>query len=321
MKPTTSALHTLSALVLSAWFASTAVAQDLVKVAVPQRGTWETSVADMGEQAKIFAKHGIKIESLYTQGGGETMQALISGSVDVALSTGAAAMFAAYVKGAPTRPIGSSITGAREVYWYVKSDSPIKSLKDASGKTMAFSANGSSSHLATLKLIKMAGVDIKPVPTGAPPASFTQTMTGQVDIGWSAVPFGLTAMQEGRIRAIANIYDIPEYRDMSVRFHLANRNFITGRPDVLKRFLAAYDETLDWMYGGGDAPIEMFSKLYNVKADEMRQARKEYYTRQSMDIRHVGGLDQSMADAVAYKFIPQPLTKAQLDDLFKYAAK
>jgi hypothetical protein len=40
-----------------------------------------------------------------------------------------------------------------------------------------------------------------------------------------------------------------------------------------------------------------------------------------MDIRHVGGLDQSMADAVAYKFIPQPLTKAQLDDLFKYAAK
>jgi NitT/TauT family transport system substrate-binding protein len=249
------------------------------------------------------------------------MQALISGSVDVALATGAAAMFASYVKGAPTRPIGSSITGAREVYWYVKSDSPIKSLKDASGKTMAFSANGSSSHLATLKLIKMAGVDIKPVPTGAPPASFTQTMTGQVDIGWSAVPFGLTAMQEGRIRAIANIYDIPEYRDMSVRFHLANMNFITGRPDVLKRFLAAYDETLDWMYGGGDAPIEMFSKLYNVKADEMRQARKEYYTRQSMDIRHVGGLDQSMADAVAYKFIPQPLTKAQLDDLFKYAAK
>ena len=108
---------------------------------------------------------------------------------------------------------------------------------------------------------------------------------------------------------------------MSVRFPSANMNFITGRPDALKRFLAAYDETLDWMYGGGDAPIEVFSKLYNVKPDEMRQARKEYYTRQSMDIRRVGGLEQSMADAVAYKFIPQPLTKAQVDDLFKYSAK
>ena len=58
------------------------------------------------------------------------------------------------------------------------------------------------------------------------------------------------------------------------------------------------------MYGGGEAPIEVFSKLYNVKAAEMRQARNEYYTRQSMDIRRLGGLDQSMADAVAYKFIP-----------------
>lgn len=306
---------------LGALLANAASAQDMVRVAVPQRGTWETSVADMGEQAQIFAKHGIKIEALYTQGGGETMQALISGSVDVALATGAAAMFAAYVKGAPTRPIGASITGAREVYWYVKANSPIKSLKDAGGKTMAFSATGSSSHLAALKLIKMAGTEIKPVPTGAPPASFTQAMTGQIDIGWSAVPFELTAMQEGRIRAIANIYDIPEYRDMSVRFHLANMNFITGRPDVLKRFLAAYDETLDWMYGGGDAPIEVFSKLYNIKADEMRRARNEYYTRQSMDIRRVGGLDQSMDDAVAYKFIPKPLTKEQLDDLFKHAAK
>ncbi len=53
---------------------------------------------DLGEQAKIFAKHGVKIEALYTSGGAETMQALIAGSVDVAISTGTAAVFAAYVK-------------------------------------------------------------------------------------------------------------------------------------------------------------------------------------------------------------------------------
>jgi NitT/TauT family transport system substrate-binding protein len=248
------------------------------------------------------------------------MQTLISGSVDVAIATGAAAMFAAYVKGAPIRPIGTSITGAREIFWYVKADSPIKSLKDAAGKTMAFSATGSSSHLATLKLIQMSGVDIKAVGTGTPVATFTQTMTGQVDIGWSAAPFGLGALQEHRIRAVANIGDIPEYRDMSVRYHLANLNFITGRPDVLKRFVAAYTETLDWMYSSDEA-IDMFSKLYKIKVEEMQQARKEFYTRESMNIRRIGGLDQAMADAVAYKFINQPLTKAQLDDLFKYAAK
>jgi NitT/TauT family transport system substrate-binding protein len=320
MKHTTFALRALSLLILGTWFGGTAAAEDLVKVAVPQRGTWETSVPDLGEQKGIFAKHGIKVEALYTSGGGETMQTLISGSVDVAIATGAAAMFAAYVKGAPIRPIGTSITGAKEIFWYVKADSPIKSLKDAAGKTMAFSATGSSSNLATLKLIQMSGVDIKPVGTGTPVATFTQTMTGQVDIGWSAAPFGLGPLQEHRIRAVANIGDIPEYRDMSVRYHLANLNFITGRPDVLKRFVAAYTETLDWMYSSDEA-IDVFSKLYKIKVEEMQQARKEFYTRESMNLRRIGGLDQAMKDAVAYKFINQPLTKAQLDDLFKYAIK
>jgi NitT/TauT family transport system substrate-binding protein len=320
MRKTTYKLPALILAILGALFAGAAEAEDLVRVAVPQRGTWETSVPDLGEQSKIFAKHGLKVERLYTSGGGETMQALISGSVDVAIATGAAAMFASYVKGAPIRPIGTSMTGAREIFWYVKADSPIKTLKDAAGKTMAFSATGSSSNLATLKLIKMSGVDIKPVATGTPVATFTQTMTGQVDIGWSAAPFALSALQEHRIRTVANVGDIVEYRNMSARLHLANLNFITGKPDVLKRFLAAYSETLDWMYGGDEA-VRMFSELYKIKPAETQQTRDEFYTRQSLDIRRVGGLDQAMADAVAYKFISKPLTKTELEDLFKYAAK
>ena len=314
------AFRSISLLILSAIFTGPVYAQDLVRVAVPQRGTWETSVPDLGTEAKIFAKHGLNVERLYTSGGGDTMQALISGSIDVAISTGAAAVFAAYVKGAPIRPIATSVTGAREIFWYVKADSPIKSLKDAAGKTMAFSATGSSSNLATLKLINMAGVDIKPVATGTPTATFTQAMTGQIDIGWSAAPFALGALQEHRIRTVANVGDIVEYRDMSARLHVANLNFITAKPDVLKRFVEAYSETLDWMYSGDDA-LRTFSSLYKIKEGEIRQTRDEFYSRQSLDIKRLSGLDQAMADAVAYKFIAKPLTKTELDDLFKYRVK
>lgn len=313
-------LRIVSFVILSVAFANTVQAQDLVRVAIPQRGTWETSVADLGEQAKIFAKHGVTVESLYTSGGGETMQALISGSVDVAVATGAAAVFAAYMKGAPIRPIGTSVTGAKEIFWYVKADSPIKSLKDAAGKTMAFSATGSSSHLAVLKLIKMSGADIRPIGTGTPVATFTQAMTGQIDIGWSAAPFALGALQEKRIRTVANVGDIVEYRDMSARLHVGNLNFITAKPDVLKRFLAGYEEALDWMYRGDEA-VRMFSELYKVKEAEVRQTRDEFYSRQSLDIKRLSGLDQAMEDAVAYKFIPKALTKAELDDLFKYRVR
>src|SRR5258708_5608299 len=145
MRQTTHKLGIAGLVALSLALVHTAGAQDLVRVAVPQRGTWETSVPDLGDRAGIFAKHGVKLETLYTSGGGETMQALISGGVDIAISTGAAAMFAAYSKGAPMRPVATSVTGAREIFWYVPAASPIKSLKDAAGKTMAFPAPGPAS--------------------------------------------------------------------------------------------------------------------------------------------------------------------------------
>ena len=64
-----------------------ATAEDLVKMAIGQRGNWDTAIAHLGDKAGIFKKHGIKLELLYTSGGGETQQAVISNSVDVGAAT------------------------------------------------------------------------------------------------------------------------------------------------------------------------------------------------------------------------------------------
>ncbi len=317
----------LSQLVISAatLFALTgapvfAQAPDVVKVAMPQRGTWETSPADLGQVKGIFAKHGIKTETVYTSGGGETMQALISGSVDVAVATGVASIMAVFAKGAPVRPIGNSVIGAREPFWYVPASSQVNSLKDAAGKTIAFSAVGSSSHLAVLTLIKMAGVPIKAQPAGTPQATYTQVMSGQIDIGWGAAPFGMAQLAEKKIRIVARYSDIPEYRDMNARMQVANLNFITGRPQVLRRFLAGYAETLEWM-AKGDEPVEVFAKFYGHPVDETRTTRDQFYPAESLVLNKIGGIDQAMADAQALKFISKPFTKAELDELFKYYVK
>ena len=60
----------------------TAHALDTLKLAVGAPGNWDTCIPAIGERAGIFEKHGIALTLLYTQGGGETMQAVISGSVD-----------------------------------------------------------------------------------------------------------------------------------------------------------------------------------------------------------------------------------------------
>ena len=116
--------------------ASAAAADDTLKLAVGQRGNWDTSVSEVGQRAGIFKKHGLALEIVYTQGAGETQQAVISGSVDIGVAAGVMGVLSAYSKGAPVRVIGAETTGAGDLYWYVKADSPIKSLKDTDGKTL-----------------------------------------------------------------------------------------------------------------------------------------------------------------------------------------
>ncbi len=136
------------ALAMAAFVAASpsALAEDTVKLAVGQRGNWDTSVSEIGQRAGIFRKHGLSVEIVYTQGAGETQQAVISGSVDIGIAAGVMGVLGAYSKGAPVRIIGAETTGASDLYWYVRSDSPIKSLKDTDGKTLGYSTNGSSTH-------------------------------------------------------------------------------------------------------------------------------------------------------------------------------
>ena len=105
MKTTTLALA-LAALIGAAQAAS---AEDTIKLAVGQRGNWDTSVSHIGQEAGIFKKHGLKLEMVYTNGSGETQQAVISGSVDLGIAGGIMGALSAYSKGAPLRIISAEI--------------------------------------------------------------------------------------------------------------------------------------------------------------------------------------------------------------------
>src|SRR5256885_6241810 len=101
----------------------TAAAEDHLKIAIGQRGGWEQCVSELGQNAGIFKKHGLVLDVLYTQGSGETLQSIISASVDIGIGTGTHAVLGAYAKGAPVRAIGSSFTSADDQFYYVPSDS------------------------------------------------------------------------------------------------------------------------------------------------------------------------------------------------------
>lgn len=289
---------------------TSAPANDLLRAAIPQRGQWDTAVTELGQRAGIFQKHGLDIELLFTQGGPEAYQAVISGSMDVSCGGGIEGAIGAFARGAPLRIIGSEMIGSPDTYWYVVANSPIHSIKEAAGKTISYSQNGSSSHAAVLSLLDQYKVDAKPVATGGHPATLTMAMTGQIDIGRGAAPFGLELVDNGTVRIIARGSEIRARANQTVRVCVANVQTLQ-RTDVVARYIQAYRETLDWMYSD-PAALADYELISKVPALLMRKWRDEFFPKSTMSPDQIEGLDLVLADAVKNRFVTAPLAPDQI---------
>ena len=302
----------LAALALA--LAASAHAQDTLKLAVGQRGNWDTSVAEVGQRAGIFKKHNLVLEILYTQGSGETQQPVISGNVDIGVAVGVMGALSSFSKGAPVRVIGAETTGAHDLFWYVRADSPIKSLKDTEGKTIAYSTKGSSTNGIVTAFVKQYNLKANLVATGGPSSTLTQVMSGQVDVGWSAPPFGLDQLDEKKIRIIASGNDADVFKGQTVRLLIANAQALQSKKPVFDRFMKAYRETVDYMYND-PAALKVYADFVGISDAKAKRTRDDFFPKQAVDPDHIVGLDAIMKDAVELKFTSAPLTKEQLSEL------
>lgn len=293
--------------VAAALAASTAAADELLRIAVPQRGLWDTAVSELGKRSGIMKKFGLDLDILYTSGGAESYQAVIAGSMDVSCGDGIEGGIGAFAKGAPLRIIGNEMIGSPDTYWYVRADSPIRSLRDAAGKTISYSVTGSSSHAAVLALLDQYHVAAVPVATGGHPATLTMTMSGQIDIGRGAAPFGLELVEAGKIRIIARGSEIKARSDQTVRVCVANLPTLQQRAGAVARYMQAYRATIEWMYAD-PAALAAYEDYSHVPARLMAHWRDEYFPKAAIWPDHIRGLDLALADALKNKFISRPLT-------------
>src|SRR5690242_12092462 len=282
--------------------ASAASADDTIKLAIGQRGNWDTSVSEVGQRAGIFKKHGLVLEMVYTQGAGETQQAVISGSVNIGIAAGVMGVLSAYSKGAPVRVIGAETTGAGDLYWYVKADSPIKSLKDTDGKTLGYSTNGSSTHGIVTAFMQQYHLKAIPTAVGSPSASLTAVMSGQIDVGWAAPPFGLDQLDAKQIRIVATGNDAAVFKGQTVRLNIANTQSLATKKDAIDRYMKAYRETVDYLYGDPHA-LKVYADWLKISEEKAKRTRDGFFPKESLNPDTIVGLDVIVRDAVALKFI------------------
>jgi NitT/TauT family transport system substrate-binding protein len=264
-------------------------AEDQLKVAIGQINNWENQAPTLGQDAGIFKRHNLVLDNVGTQGAGETMQPVISGSAE----------------------------GTGDLFWYVKADSPLKTIKDVTANnTIAYSTSGSSSNNLVLAFADELGVKAKPTPTGGPPGTMTQVMSGQIDIGWAAPPFGMKELKEGKIRILIRGSEVPSLRGQTVRTIIVNADALKTKRDAIMRFVQGYREAVDWMYADPKA-IDMYAEKMKLDRDLIANSIKEFHPKEAMQTDEMKDIEGIQRDAVKLKFIDAPLTKQQLAELIQ----
>ena len=280
---------------------------ETLKVAVAQRGFWNSSFIEFALQQGFFKREGLDIEILYTEGGASTLTPVIAGSLDIAMTNGTLGAVAAFAKGLPVKIISSEATGAPDAFWYARPESGIKSIRDTNGKSVAFSSPGSSTNLIILQLVAQEKVTPKLVPTGGLPGTLTQVMTGQIDVGWSVPPFVLKDLGESRLQIIARGSDVAAIRDQTIRVNVANANALEQKRDAFVRYMRALSRAIDWAYSG-DAAIDAYATLAKVPRALAQRTRDEFYPKASLQLTEVRGLELTLKQALEYKYITSPLS-------------
>ena len=306
----------LAAIATFAALAETGRAEEELKIAVGGRGIGETFVTEIGYKAGLFKPHNLALDIFYTDGGGETQQAVISNSAQVGIASGFLGAIGVFAKGAPVRIIGGSYTGGAQVFWYVPVASSIKGPRDLSGKTVAYSNNGSSTHAGVLALQKHYNVDFKPTPTGNAAATMTATMSGQVDVGWAGAPFGVAELEAGKTRLIMKSSDAPDFDKQTSRVIIANATELKARPEVFVRFMRGYRDSLRWVYSTPEG-LNAYANFAKLPQATTKRALQEFLPLAAVDPDRISGIEEVMADAVNFKFIAAPLTHADLAELIQ----
>jgi len=294
----------------------TAHAQDRLTVAVGERGIGESCLTEIGKNAGLFARHGLDLDLVYTDGGGETQQAVLSSSAQIGVTSGMLGAMSLFAKGAPVRVIGASYSGGSQIYWYVPTNSPVKTPQDLDGKTVSYSNFSSASHVGALALQKFYKLNFKLTQTGNAAATLTATMSGQIDAGWAGAPFGIKQLDAAQIRVVMKAGDAPEVDKQTVRVIIANADALKAKPDLFARFIAGYRATVDWIFSMPEG-FDAYAKFSQLSTAQAKRALSEFLPRAALDPGRITGIDEAMTDAVAYKFIAAPLTKAQVAELIQ----
>lgn len=279
-----------------------------VRVAVPDRGAWDTSYTGLGIEQGFFARRGLDVRIIPVADRAALEGAVTSGKADIAVAAGFVDVLTAWLKGAPIRIISPESTGAPDLFWFAKIAGPVAAIADLHGQPVGYCKPGALSETVLRTLLQKAGVaDATLVPVGSADAGYPAVLGAQLAASWSTPPFNVTYLLAGEIRVIARGDDAPALRNETIRVNAVNARFLADHRGAVISFLEAYRRSIDWAYSNPQA-VDAYARLSHQPLEAAKYIVAHFSSKEAAQIDQIKGEDRLLAQAFEARRLASPLT-------------
>lgn len=273
------------------------MAADKVRIGTPEGTAFMFAVVDVGIGAGIFKKHDLDVEKINFAGGGKLGEAMAAGAVDLTVSGNTDMAFIA--KGAPEKAVAETVGPPVEMALIIRMDGDIKEASDLKGKTIGVTSPTSLTSWLALAFSRQQGWGpdgVKRAYIGSMTSEVAGLMVKNVDAIVGPVEGGYILEAKGEARPLMT------FGGMTVFItHLiyASDAMIKDHPDEVRRFLAAWFETVRYMRMHKEETIKLTEAATKLPPD----IAAKVYDLETPALSLTGRFDPKALDATVQSFI------------------
>ena len=256
--------HILATFAAASVLGTSAMAQaaDTVRIGLPTKTYWPTTIAETAVRQKLFDKEGIKAELTIYRGGAETFEAMAAGAADVILDATSLAS-AGRTKGVNSKVVANAAMGyyGWQLMTLAKSTLGVSDLK---GKKVAITSAGSGSDLLALWTQQDKKIEFTRVPVGGG-GLVPNLLAGNVDAAVVYSPLSFQISKSGEARTILD-YSKEVPPNLAAGWIVLDK-YAQDKPQLVQKTLNALYGALAYMRANKDASVKLISELYEIPAD------------------------------------------------------
>jgi ABC-type nitrate/sulfonate/bicarbonate transport system substrate-binding protein len=256
--------HILATITAAAVLGASGMAQaaDTVRIGLPTKTYWPTTIAETAVRQKLFEKEGITAELTIYRGGAETFEAMAAGAADVILDA-TSLVSAGRKKGVNSKVLANAAMGyyGWQLMTLAKSTLGVNDLK---GKKVAITSAGSGSDLLALWTQQDKKIEFTRVPVGGG-GLVPNLLAGNVEAAVVYSPLSFQISKSGEARTILD-YSKEVPPNLAAGW-IALDKYVQDKPQVVQKTLNALYGALAFMRANKDASVKLISELYEIPAE------------------------------------------------------